>query len=80
MPDSFDIDQRTGQIKVKRGTTLDYEATDGLNGRRMNNCTEVTVTATDPSGDNEKVTSYRDHRGTEPVNETPVLTLPEAEQ
>ena len=40
---SFDIDPRTGQIKVKRGTTLDYEAD------KDRQSYEVTVTATDPS-------------------------------
>ena len=68
---SFDIDQRTGQIKVKRETTLDHEAT--------KNTYEVTVTARDPSDttgsqsrDSITVTiSVLD------VNETPKLTLPD---
>ena len=66
---SFDIDQRTGQIKVKRGTTLNFEAT--------KNTYEVTVTARDPSDTTGSLS--RDIITVTitvlDVNETPELTL-----
>ena len=66
--DSFDIDPRTGQIKVKRGTTLDHESD--------KKSYVVTVAAKDPSGGTDTVDvtiTVVD------VNETPELTLPTPE-
>ena len=65
--DSFDIDPRTGQIKVKRGTTLDYEDSNNADHQYT-----VMVTAKDPSGGTDTVDvtiTVVD------VNETPELTL-----
>ena len=45
--DSFDLDTNDGQISVKSGTSLDYEAKDAYS---------VTVTATDPYGGSDSVT------------------------
>ena len=60
----FDIDSRTGQIKVRRETTLNYEADKNSYG--------VTVKAKDPS-DNEA--SIAVTISVLDVNETPELTL-----
>ena len=65
--DSFDIDQRTGQIKVKRGITLDYEDSNNTDHQYT-----VTVMATDPSGETDTVTV---HIMVVDVDETPELTL-----
>ena len=65
---SFEIDQRTGQLKVKRGTTLDYE----VKGSYV-----VKITAKDPS-DRTGSESRDDITVTInviDVNETPKLTL-----
>ena len=68
---SFEIDQRTGQIKVKRDTDLDHETNESYT---------VTVTARDPSD-----TTGAESRdlitvtiNVKDVNELPVLTLPVA--
>ena len=65
---SFEIDQRTGQIKVKRGTNLDYEDSNNTDHQYT-----VTVTAKDPSGGTDTVdVTIR----VMDVNETPVLASP----
>ena len=65
---SFDIDQRTGQIKVKGGTDLDHEAKETY---------IVTVTARDPSDTPgaESRDSITVTINVLDVNETPELTL-----
>ena len=67
----FEIDQRTGQIKVKRGTTLDFETPMSAG---ISNDYAVTVTASDPSMQSVSVPVTITVLG---VNESPVLTLPE---
>ena len=73
--DSFEIDSRTGQIKVKRGKTLDFEAPTDADGM---NTYEVMVTATDPSHtiSNPSMDSITVTIKVTNVNEPPVLTLP----
>ena len=67
----FEIDRRTGQIKVKRGANLDFEIP--IDTGKMNDY-QVRVTATDPSGGTGTVDVTIKVVG---VNETPVLDLPE---
>ncbi len=63
----FDIDPRTGQIKVKRGTTLDYEDSNNTDHEFA-----VTVEATDPSGESASISVTIK---VVDVDETPELTL-----
>ena len=67
---SFDIDQRTGQIKVKRETTLDHEKKESYT---------VTVTASDPSDttSDPSMDSITVTINVIDVNEAPVMTLTE---
>ena len=71
---SFDIDQRTGQIKVLRTAELEYEVASPPTGRTYN----VTVTAKDPSDteDSQSRATIAVTINVTNVDEPPALTLP----